>query len=211
MFNKTIKILITTLILFIFLLFGNYFYISNSTKNQIHDELYQLPRNEVGLLLGTSILTRDGRPNQFFINRISAAVELYNNNKIEYIIVSGDNSTYSYNEPLFMKRSLIEKGIPAEKIITDFAGFRTLDSVIRSNKVFGQNNITIISQKFHNQRAIFIANYNNINAIAYNAKDVPFSRSPRIYIREVLSRANASFEKILKKQPKFLGEPIQIP
>lgn len=208
--NK-VKLFTITLFTILGILLGNYYYVTATTVHQTYNNVQEIPKNQVGLLLGTSILTRDGRPNQFFINRIEAATELYKNNKIEYIIVSGDNSTYSYNEPKFMKNALIKNGVPAEKIITDFAGFKTLDSVIRSQKVFGQNNITIISQPFHNQRALYISNYINQNAVGFNAKAIPFSRSPRVYIREVFSRAKATFERILNKQPKFLGEPITIP
>jgi SanA protein len=208
---QKLKVIILLILTLVAVLFCNYFYISATTINQTYNDVNQIPHNSVGLLLGTSILTKDGKPNQFFTNRIKATVELYENNKIDYIIVSGDNSTYSYNEPLFMKQSLIQNNIPPQVIITDFAGFKTLDSVIRSKKVFGQNEITIISQPFHNQRALYIANYNNLKAIAFNADSVPVRKSLKVYLREVLSRFKATIERILKKQPKFLGEPIQVP
>lgn len=96
-------------------------------------------------------------PNTYFDNRIRAATDLYKSGKIQYIIVSGDNSTKDYNEPEDMQTALVQQGIPKDKIIPDHAGFRTLDSVIRAKEIFGQTQLVIISQKFHNERAVFLA------------------------------------------------------
>ena len=102
---------------------------------------------------------------------------------------------------IFLKRL----NVPSSKIIKDYAGFRTFDSVIRAKKIFGQTNFTIISQKFHNERALFICNQNNIDAIAFNAQAV-FS-TPRNTLREYLAKFKAVLDVfILNTQPKFLGE-----
>jgi SanA protein len=206
-----LKKIIISIIGLLICLIVNYYYVSSFSKQDLFSDINLTPNNEVGLVLGTSIQTRDGRPNQFFTNRIQAATDLYNANKINIIIVSGDNSTNSYNEPRFMKDALIKQGIPADKIILDYAGFSTIDSVLRARKVFGQTKFTIISQKFHNQRALFIAKKNNIEAIGFNAQAIKASSSPRIYIREILARVKATIDvNIVKKQPKFLVNPIQI-
>src|SRR5699024_6999105 len=118
-------------------------------KGQTCSSVEEIPQNKVGLLLGTSQYLKGGGVNPFFKYRIEAAVELYNHGKIDFILVSGDNKHSSYNEPRDFKQALITAGIPDDKIILDYAGFRTLDSVIRANKVFGQDSITIISQQFH--------------------------------------------------------------
>jgi len=119
--------------------------------------------------------------------------------------VSGDNSRKDYDEPSDFKNDLITKGIPEHKIFLDYAGFRTLDSVVRAKEIFGQTSITFISQKFHNQRAIYIANHYNINAIGFNANDV-YNR----HLREYFARSKAGIDLVFNVQPKFLGEKIII-
>lgn len=206
-----LKYIFSALVGLLLLILINYAAISLSTNQYIFSDINKTPNNKVGLVLGTSVQLRDGRINLYFKNRIDAASNLYFAEKIEYIVVSGDNSTEYYNEPDAMKAALIQRGVPESRIFTDYAGFNTLDSIIRVNKVFGQSSVTIISQKFQNQRAIFIARNNQIEAIGYNALDVSFKAGPRVYIREFLARVKATIEvKVLNKQPKFLGDPIQI-
>ena len=108
----------------------------------------------MGLLLGTGKFLKNGCKNLYFFNRIDATEQLYKSGKIQYILISGDNSTKNYSEPEDMQAELIKRGIPADKIVLDFAGFRTLDSVVRAKEIFGQNSFIIISQKFHNERAM---------------------------------------------------------
>jgi len=184
--------------------------ISKNVENQVIDSTNDLPKNNVGLLLGTSKYVKSGGINQYYKYRIEAAVKLYQRGKIKFVLISGDNSTKTYDEPNTMRRDLIKKGIPKEKIYLDYAGFRTLDSVVRSNKVFNQDKITIISQKFHNERAVFIANFKGIEAIGYNAKDVGAKYGFKTKVREKLARVKVILDLIFGKQPKFLGETIQI-
>jgi len=172
---------------------------SNQLEN-VHD-------STVGVVLGTSKYTINGQQNLFYKNRIQATVDLYSSCKIEKILVSGDNSTQSYNEPRMMYQDLVHAGIPAEDIFLDYAGFRTFDSVIRAHKVFNQSSFVVISQRFHNERALFIARNNGIEAYGYNAKEVPFGLSPKTYVREKLARVKAVLDVyILGTAPKFLGK-----
>lgn len=131
--------------------------IIHNTESCLYDQVETIPENRVGLLLGTSPKLRGGRPNLYFNYRITAAVELFQAGKISRILVSGDNRRMNYNEPVEMRKALIAHGIPDSVIVMDFAGIRTLDSVIRAKKVFGQDRFTIISQRFHNERALYIA------------------------------------------------------
>src|SRR5690554_4494198 len=149
-------------------------WVIQSSKNQIMIHEDKIPKEyPVALLLGTSEYTIKGRTNLFFKYRIEAAAALYHNKKVKHIIVSGDNSLLEYNEPRQMFKALVKLGVPDSAITLDFAGFRTLDSVVRCKEVFGQNNFVIISQRFHVERALFIANKFNINAIAYAAQNPP--------------------------------------
>ena len=162
------------------------------------------------MLLGTSKTLPSGYKNYYFYYRIDAAEKLYKSGKIEYIIVSGDNSRKDYNEPEDMKNELINRGIPADKIYEDFAGFRTLDSVVRAKEIFGQNSYIIISQKFHNERAVYLAQKNGIEAFGFNAKDVNKYAGIKTKIREYLARTKVFVDFFIGKEPKFGGEKIEI-
>jgi len=170
-----------------------------------------LPQMKTGLLLGTSKSLNNGFPNAYFYNRIFAAVELYKIGKIQYIIVSGDNSRKDYNEPEDMQLALMEHGIPQNKIFLDFAGFRTLDSVVRAKEIFGQTKLIIISQKCHNERAVFLARQNGMEAFGYNAADVNKYAGFKTNMREYLAKAKAYWDLIFGVEPKFRGDKVLIP
>lgn len=194
------------IILFVVLVSSSYFVIDYSTNKSIYTNVKELPNSDVALVLGTSRYTTKGYSNLFFKYRIKAAVDLYKTGKVKHIIVSGDNSLFEYNEPREMRRALVKEGIPIEAITLDFAGFRTLDSVVRCKEVFGQNNFIIISQGFHVARALFIAKKFNIDAIGYAAKNPPQSYSFKTNFREFFARTRAVIDLyVLNTQPKFLG------
>lgn len=199
------------LILSIFSIYFSNKAVENHAVGKLFSQIDSIPFNKVGLVLGTSKYLVNGNLNPYYIYRIDAAVRLYKAGKIKYIIVSGDNHTKGYDEPTDMRNSLMEEGIPAEKIYLDYAGFRTLDSVVRAKEVFQQENITFISQKFHNERALYLANKKGINAVGYNAKDVSKSFGKTINQREYLARVKMMLDLLLRKDPRFLGEEVNIP
>ena len=184
--------------------------VHNACKEKVFDSAELIPHNKVGLLLGTSKHLRGGKSNLFYKCRIDAAVQLYNAGKIDFILVSGDNRQKNYDEPTTMKNDLMAEGIPGSKIFLDYAGFRTLDSVVRCKYVFGQDSITIISQQFHNERAIYIAESKHIEAIGFNAKDVNSYYGFRTKSREKLARIKMFLDLLFNKKPKFYGEKIEI-
>jgi len=184
--------------------------IVRGSKKYIFDSVEQIPENHTVLVLGTSPYLIDGRRNLFFVYRMQAAKQLYDAGKARNFIVSGDHSRRNYNEPLAMQQMLISFGVPQEKIYRDYAGFRTLDSVIRAYKIFGQDTFIIVSQKFHNERAVYIARKNGLNAYAFNARDIPARYSMKTFIRERFARVKVFVDILFNKQPKFLGEPIEI-
>lgn len=210
-FSKVVRptILVLTLLSLISILWANST-VNNHTKSKLYSETNSIPENKVGLLLGTSKFLRNGNPNQYFENRISATIQLYISGKIKCVVISGDNSKKDYNEPEDMKNELVKRGIPEKQIYLDFAGFRTYDSVFRMKEVFGQDRFTIISQEFHNQRAVYIANALNLNAIGFNAKDVNAYNGFKTKIREKFARVKMFLDLIINKKPKFLGEKIEI-
>jgi SanA protein len=194
---------------FAFVLFS-YFIVEVDTQGDTFTSTASIPKNKVGLVLGTSRLTRSGRINYYFKHRIDATVKLYRAGKIDFVLVSGDNGHKGYDEPTDFKNALIEQGIPEDKIFLDYAGFRTLDSVVRAKEVFGQHSFTVISQEFHNERAIFLANRKGIQVVGFNAKDVRTSAKLKMKLREYLARTKAVLDIIFGVKPKFLGEKIEI-
>lgn len=194
----------------IFIAWANYS-IKKDSENFISYNIQDIPETKTALLLGTSKNLNNGSPNAYFHNRIKATADLYKSGKIQYIIVSGDNSTKDYNEPEDMQLALMKYGIPQDHIFLDFAGFRTLDSVVRAKEIFGQQKIVIISQKFHNERAVFLAKQNGIEAFGYNAEDVNKYAGFKTNMREYLAKAKAYLDLLLGIEPKFGGEKILIP
>lgn len=208
--KRIISISVIVLVIATFLVIYSNYSISRNTEEKTYSSTNEIKKNRVGLLLGTAKFYKNGGINRYFQYRIDAAVELYKSDKIDFILVSGDNSTRSYNEPITFKNELVKRGIPAEVIFLDYAGFRTLDSVIRAKAVFGLEEVTIISQQFQNERAIFIAEKNGIKAIGYNAKDVEGADGLKVKTREYFARTKAFLDILFRVEPKFYGTKIDI-
>ena len=209
--RKKLKILIAIAILspLVLIIISNVT-IELATKGKTYFNTDDIAKNKVGLVLGTSKYRVNGEINPYFKYRIDAAETLYKSGKIDYILVSGDNATKNYNEPSFFRDELVNRGIPYGKIYLDYAGFRTLDSIVRSKEIFGQDNITIISQQFHNERAIYLAEQFGINAIGFNAKDVKGQSGLKVKLREYLARTKMFLDIFFGVEPKFYGEKIEI-
>jgi len=186
-------------------------YISITGRSSVTYNLDELPHNRCGLLLGTSKYRAEGGINPWFSNRLDAAAALYHAGKVDFIIATGDNSDIRYNEPRAMLAELKERGVPAGRIYLDFAGFRTLDSIVRAKEIFGQSSITVISQNFHNERAVYIGRHYGVAVSGYNAGDSGDSGWLKVRGREVLARFRAFLDLyVTEEKPHFLGEKIEI-
>ena len=186
--------------------------IEKSSANRVSDNANALPHKRAGLLLGCSPVRNNGAPNLYFQNRVAAAVKLFNTGKIDYLLVSGDNHAAHYDEPTAMKDSLVANGIPENRIVLDYAGFSTLDSVVRAGKVFGLSELCVITQRDHAMRALYIAQKNGIDAVAFAATDVETMRGGlRTKIRESLARVSTLLDvHVFGRKPRFLGPEITI-
>lgn len=208
------KIILTFLILAVLGIFFTFW--ANRTIEYVTDDYVtsnaeKLPSEKVGLVLGTSKTLKNGNENPYFFYRIDAAEELFKAGKIEYIIVSGDNSNKYYNEPEDMRNELMARGIPKTKIFLDFAGLRTLDSVVRAKEIFGQQSFIIISQRFHNERAVYLAQKKGIEAYGFNAKDVNKTAGFKTNLREYFARVKVFYDLLFGVDPKFGGSKVIIP
>ncbi len=182
-------------------------------EGKLYDDVAKMPaedgKKRVALVFGCSekIGSRD---NLYFKYRIEAAAELWKAGNIRGFIVSGDNGAENYNEPEDMKQALIKKGVPAEKIVCDYAGFRTLDSVVRLKEVFDVTEVVFVTQKFHNERAAYLAEKEGIDFIGLNAQAVSGNAAKKTNTREYLARVKMLLDTLVSKSPKFLGDKEEL-
>lgn len=182
-----------------------------ASRGRLFTEVSQLPETKVGLVFGTTDRV-NGRENLYFRYRINAAARVWKSGKIKTFIVSGDNRSRYYNEPEKMKQALMELGIPESRIVCDYAGLRTLDSVVRAKEIFGTSSILVISQRFQNERAIYLAKAHGIEAYGFNARDVETQAGLKTKIREVGARVKMWLDvNFLNTRPSHLGEKIELP
>jgi SanA protein len=176
---------------FLFLIIGLNTWMIISTKDKIYDSLEDVPYNEVGLVLGTSNRNQKGEENKFFKERMFTAAKLLKAGKVNKLIVSGDNRSKYYNEPVMMQDALINLGVPKDKIFIDAGGFRTIESIKNMKEDFGLTNVTIITQEFHGYRALFICNYYDVEAQVMGTKRLSFKESGHVRLREFFARIKA--------------------
>jgi SanA protein len=184
----------------------------HAAQGKLFDDVSKVPAGKVALLFGTDDRVQGGRENLYFRYRIDAAEALWKAGKIRLILVSGDNSEKYYNEPEKMKKALVERGVPKNRIVCDYAGLRTLDSVVRAKEIFGVTDVVFVSQRFHNERAAYLAKANGMSYCGFNARDVATQGGLKTKVREVGARVKMWLDvRVLGTKPKHLGEKIQLP
>lgn len=175
------------------------------------DELAAVPAQRAGVVLGCAKTLSSGLNNLYYSRRIAAAAELFKSGKVKCLIVSGDNHVKGYDEPTDMKDSLVAAGVPADRIVCDYAGFRTLDTVVRAKEVFGLDSFILVSQRDHVRRAVFLARGFGADAYGYAAPDVNGRHSIRTTIREQFAKLGAVLDVVIRRKPKFLGKSEALP
>jgi SanA protein len=207
--------------LFFLLLFGAVLYgwvirhnnqVAESASSFIYQDISEIPSKRAVLLLGTSKYVKSGGINYFYKYRIDAVVKLFNAGKVKAILVSGDNGTKYYDETTTMRDDLVARGIPSKYITLDYAGFRTLDSIVRAEAIFDLEDYIIVSQRFHLERAIYIAHAKGQKVLGFVAKDFKNTIwAKRMEHRELLARAKAFLDiYVLGKEPKFYGSKVEV-
>jgi SanA protein len=184
----------------------------NNSEGKVFSSPETVPNEPVALVLGAAPYI-NGFKNPFFWLRINAAADLYRARKVAKILVSGDNGTKIYDEPTAMRDALVAQGVPTSAVVLDYAGFRTLDSVVRAHEIFGVTKCTIVTDDFHLPRALYIASERGLDAIGYQSAPVDRRYSTWTYTREVGARSLTWLDiHLSNRQPRFLGrkEPIHI-
>ncbi|MBS1707092.1 MAG: YdcF family protein [Armatimonadetes bacterium] len=170
-----------------------------------------VPHHRVGIVLGCSPFFQ-GRPNLFFVVRMDAAAELYRTGAVERLLVTGDNSRVGYDEPTAMMEALVKRGVPAEHIVRDYAGFRTLDSMARAHEVFGLTDAVVITDRFHLARSLYLAQREGVDAVGFAAREYPSPALANMQRRELGASLGAFWDaEVLHVRPKFLGPREAIP
>ena len=172
----------------------------------------EAPARRAAVVMGCVPKLRGGWDNPYFTARIEAAAELWRAGKVEALIVSGDNHVEWYDEPTEMKAALVSAGVPEDRVVCDYAGFRTLDSIVRAKTIFGLDSFLVVSQDFHVRRAIFLGRCRGLDVRGYAARGVPFGRlSSRTIVREPLARVAAVLDVLLGRRPRFGGPRVPLP
>lgn len=212
---RWLKRLFFTGVLLGFIAFGIVLYANLTaiwaSRGRIFSDAKTMPPVKVGLVFGTTDRV-GGRENLYFRYRIDAAEKVWKAGKLETIIVSGDNRTQYYNEPEKMKAALVARGLPADRIVCDYAGLRTLDSVVRAKEIFGVDEVLFISQRFQNERAIYLAKANDIRAYGFAAEDVQSQKGLKTKVREIGARVKMWLDvHFLDTRPRHLGDRVSLP
>ncbi|MBW6391735.1 MULTISPECIES: SanA/YdcF family protein [Halomonadaceae] len=214
---KTFKLLLMSLgallLLALLLLVGANLWVLAQTHDRIEHELPLCGPEQVGIVFGTSHWTRSGVRNPHFDARINAASRLMRLNRVEHLLLSGDNRTRQYNEPITMWRDLRAQYVRDEDMTLDYAGFSTFDTLVRARDVFGVDRVLLVTQSWHLPRALFIADAIGLEAYGCSAPSRPVAGVWRLQAREWLARAATVGDLYLwEREPYFLGplEPLEI-
>ncbi|MFY1704260.1 SanA/YdcF family protein [Micromonospora sp. WMMA1923] len=167
---------------------------------------HDVPEAPVALVLGTRVYP-DGTPSPFLAGRLAVAQRLLETGKVRAILVSGDNMNHDYNEPEAMRRWLVEQGVPAEKVVLDYAGYDTYDSCARAKRIFGVQQATVVTQTFHLPRAVTVCRRLGIDAVGVGDESArTYERTWRISSsREYGAALKAAVDVLSGRDPSRLG------
>ena len=172
----------------------------------------EAPKRRAAVVMGCAQKLGDGRGNLYFATRIRTAAKLWRAGRVEALVVSGDNHVEGYDEPSDMKRALVAAGVPEDRIVCDYAGFRTLDSVVRAKTIFGLDSFLVVSQDFHVRRAVFLGRCHGLDVHGVAAPHpVGLDIRARNALREALARTAAVLDVIIGRRPRFGGPPVPLP
>jgi SanA protein len=212
-FRRLLGLFLVLLLLGVVLVAGADVFVRFMARGAVHADSSAIEPGRPALVFGTSARLADGRENRYFTARMEAAAKLFHEGRVTFLILSGDNRSVKYNEPVAMRKALVALGVPKDKIVLDFAGFRTLDSVVRAKEIFGQTRVVFVSQGFHNERAIFLARHSGIEAEALDAGGEPGGFAYwRNWLRERMARILMLLDLyVLDTSPHHLGPREAVP
>ncbi|HST03408.1 MAG TPA: ElyC/SanA/YdcF family protein [Chloroflexia bacterium] len=167
-----------------------------------------LPSNHVALVFGAGLNTTGG-PSAILYDRVATAADIYKAGKVQKLLMTGDNSTDSYNEVAVMRTTAMQLGVPDKDIVLDYAGFSSWDSCYRAREVFSLQSATLVTQKFHLPRALYTCNQLDVKSVGVIADRQPY---PTQYneLREYPALAATAWRLLINDQPRFLGPKVDV-
>lgn len=183
-------------------------YVKSSTREDIHYTLQQLPKNDVGIIFGAGI--NGDQPSKYLKDRLDAGILLYKSNRINKILLSGDNGREGYDELTVMKKYCFKHGVDTTKIFIDYAGFDTYSTLFRAKSIFKVKSATLVSQEYHLNRAIYIGQKLGVNSVGFSANSGTYLGYKYVTFREYLSIFKSFLDVLRNREPHFLGKPIDI-
>ena len=184
------------------------YYVKSSTKKNIYYSIKKFPKNDVGIIFGAGI--NGDQPSKYLKDRLDAGIALYKANRINKILLSGDNGRDEYDELTVMKNYCFKHGVDTTKIFIDYAGFDTYSTMYRAKHIFNIKKATLISQEYHLNRAIYIGQKLGIKSVGYSANNGEYLGYKYVTFREYGSIFKSFFDVLRNREPRFLGNPIDI-
>lgn len=206
--KKYFKIVLYLAIIGLVVIVSVNYYVRSSTKNKIYYSVKKFPKNDVGIIFGAGI--NGDRPSKYLKDRLDAGILLYKMKRINKILLSGDNGRDEYDELTVMKNYCYNHGVDTTKIFIDYAGFDTYSTMYRAKHIFKIKKATLISQEYHLNRAIFIGNKLGIKSAGYTANNGEYHGYKYVTFREYGSIFKSFFDVLRNREPRFLGNPINI-
>lgn len=185
--------------------------IHNAAKGKLYADSKSIPYNKLGILLGVPKFKKNGDKSMYYDNRVAAAVKLLQDRKIKYLLISGDSSSERFNEPYSMRGDLIASGIDSSVLYVDYLCTRTYESIRRLKEIYGQDTVTIISQAPHNERALYLASKEGIQAIAFNAVELKGVQTWYTTVHEKLARVKVFIGFLFDKNPVYSDPKVKLP
>ena len=184
------------------------YYVKSSTKKNIYYSIKKFPKNDVGIIFGAGI--NGDQPSKYLKDRLDAGIALYKANRINKLLLSGDNGRDEYDELTVMKNYCYKHGVDTTKIFIDYAGFDTYSTMYRAKHIFNIKKATLISQEYHLNRAIYIGQKLGIKSVGYSANNGEYLGYKYVTFREYGSIFKSFFDVLRNREPRFLGNPIDI-
>ncbi|MBF4485913.1 ElyC/SanA/YdcF family protein [Flavobacterium sp. CSZ] len=206
--KKYFKIILYLAIIGLVAIVSVNYYVKSSTKKNIYYSIKKFPKNDVGIIFGAGI--NGDQPSKYLKDRLDAGISLYKANRINKILLSGDNGSDEHDELTVMKNYCFNHGVDTTKIFIDYAGFDTYSTMYRAKHIFNIKKATLISQEYHLNRAIYIGQKLGIKSVGYSANNGEYLGYKYVTFREYGSIFKSFFDVLRNREPHFLGNPIDI-
>ena len=206
--KKYLKILFYITIIGLIAIVSVNLYVKSATKKHVYNSMKRFPKNDVGIIFGAGI--NGDQPSKYLKDRLDAGILLYKAKRINKILLSGDNGRDEHDELTVMKNYCFKHGVDTSKIFIDYAGFDTYSTMYRAKHIFKIKKATLISQRYHLNRAIYIGQELGIKSVGYSANSGEYLGYKYVTTREYLSVFKAFFDVLRDRDPHFLGNTIDI-